>query len=196
MKNLILWLMITGLLLLNVTNGYATTQIVKPDYQKSRSEFEKIQKSAPGVVLLKGEIIEINHEGILINPLTNSNGMFHLKLARNAKFYCNGIMSQWEALTPVAPGACFEAQVLVNGQREAIAVNAFYYGEECVIKQCYQNQGKLTVEVFSVFSEENFSYLVNHTARLPSGESWRRAGQVVYILFNEREEIRAVFLPD
>lgn len=196
MKNRILWTIIIGVLLLKATNGYATTHTVKPDYQKNRSEFESIQKSAPGMVLLKGEIIGINHAEILINPFTNNKEINHFKLIKGTKFFCNGIDSQWEALTPVAPGAYFEAQVIVNPKMEVIAVNAFYYGEEFVIKKYYQNQGKLILELNSVLSEWNFAYPVNQDARLPSGECWKQEGQVVYILFNGLEEIRAVFLPE
>ncbi len=196
MKKWILWLIVAGLLLTYVTEGFTTTQRVKPGYQKNCSEFERIHKNGPGLTLLTGEIIGINREEILINPLTASNGIYHLKLAQGTKFFCNGSLSQWEALTPVAPGAYFEAQVLMNGQTEVIAVNAEYYGEECVIKKCYQNGGKLIIELIPVLSETEFSCPVDQNARLPAGESWKREGQVAYILFNCREEIRAVFLPD
>ena len=195
MKKWILWLTVGGLLLLYVTNGYATTQRIKPDYQKICSEFERIRRSASSSILI-GEIIEINREEILINPSTTNNGIYHLTLTPSAKFFCNGILSQWEALIPVAPGAYFEAQVLVNGQSEIIAVNADYYGEECIIKRCCQNQGKLIAELVSVLSGETFSCPVNQDARLPAGESWKQEGQIVFILFNFQDEIRAVFLPD
>ncbi len=195
MKKRIL-ILVFGLLLLKSTNGYATTHPIKPDYQKNRSEFENIQKSIPGSILLKGEIIGINHMEILVTPLTANTDIYRLKLVKNTKFYCNGTDSGWEALMPVAPEAYFEAQVIVNGQTEAIAVNAFYYGEECIIKKCYLNYGRLTFELISVLSEEVFISPVAKDARLPSGESWMKEGQVVYILLNEEEEIRAGFLPD
>lgn len=197
MKKWILWLIVTELPLLFITNGYATTERVRPVYQRNCSEFERIQRNVPDLILLKGEIVGINREGISVQPLTVDNGIYQLKLAQNTKFFCNGIPSQWEALKPVAADAYFEAQLLVNREKtEVIAVNAYYYGEECVIKNCFRNQGKLTVELVSVHSEATFSYPVNQAARLPAGENWRREGQVVYILFNCQEEIRAVFLPD
>lgn len=196
LKKWILWLTVSGLLLLYVTDSYATTQRIKFDYQKNCSEFERVQKNASSSILLKGEIVGINLEEILINPSTVNNEIYHLKLTPSAKFFCNGILSQWEALTPVAPGAYFEAQILVNRQNEVIAVNADYYGEECIIKKCCRNQEKLIFELVSVLSEETFSCQVNQEARLPAGESWRQEGQIVFILFNCRDEIRAVFLPD
>ncbi len=196
MKNRFCSLIICGALLLNVTYCQATTERIKADYHYNWSEFESLQKSVPGLAVLKGEIVGIDHAAILINSFNKTNGIDQFKLNRDTKFFCNGFESQWQALTPVAPGAFFEAQVLVNGQKDVIAVNAFYDGEECVIRSCYQNQGRLVVEVISVYSEEILSYPVNQDARLPSSDIWRQEGQVVYILYNGREEIRAVFLPD
>lgn len=193
-KKLIVTYMVGGLLLFNVTIGYATTNRIKPDFQ--RDWLDKIQKNTPGLVLLKGEIIGINETEILMNSLTSNKEIYRLKLGPNTRFFCNGIDSQWEALLPVAPGAYFEAQVLVDGQKEAIAVSGFYFGEECVVKKCYQNQEKLVVELISVISEEIYTYQVNEGARLPRDNFWKEEGQVVYILYNEQEEIRAVFLPD
>lgn len=196
-KKLIAMYIVSGLLLFfNVTTGSATTERIEPDFQRGWSDLAKIQKNIPGLVLLKGEVLGINSTEILINSLTRNNEVYRLKLGPNTRFYCNGIASQWEALLPVAPGAYFEAQVLVNGQKEAIAVSGFYFGEECVVKRCYQIQGKLVVELISVISEEIYTYPVNENARLPRDNYWKDEGQVVYILYNERKEIRAIFLPD
>ena len=177
----------------NVTIGYGTTERIKPDFQRDWSDLDKIQKNTPGLVLLKGEIIGINATEILINSLTREEEIYRLKLGPNTKFFCNGIDSQWEALLTVAPGAYFEARVLVDDEKEAIAVSGFYFGEECVVKKCYQNQEKLVVELISVISEEICTYSVNERARLPGDNYWKQEGQVVYILYNEREEIRASF---
>lgn len=195
-KKLIALYIVGGLLFFNVTIGYGTTERIKPDFQRDWSDLDKIQKNTPGLVLLKGEIIGINATEILINSLTRDKEIYRLKLGPNTKFFCNGIDSQWEALLPVAPGAYFEARVLVDDEKEAIAVSGFYFGEECVVKKCYQNQEKLVVELISVISEEICTYSVNERARLPGDNYWKQEGQVVYILYNEREEIRAVFLPD
>lgn len=197
MKNRILIkLIVAGWLLLMTTNGYATIEPVKPDYRKNRSEFENIRINNPGSVLLEGEIIGINHWEILIIPLTAKNDIFRLKLAQETKFYCNGIDSEWVALKPVAPEAYFEAQVLMNGETEVIAVNAFYYGKECIVNKSFQGQDQLFLELIAALSGEVFVSPVAKEARLPLGEGWRQAGQVIYVLFNREEEIRAVFLPD
>jgi len=195
-KKLIATYLVSGLLFLNITNGYATTERIKPDYQRNWSDLEEIQKSAPGLVLLNGEITEINVTEIFLSSITEQKESYRLKLVPNTRFFCNGVDTQWEALTPVAPGAYFEAQVLVNVHREAIAISAFYFGEECVVKKCYQKQGRLVVELTSVISEENYIYSVNEVARLPRDDNWKQEGQIVYILYNGLEEIRAVFLPD
>ncbi|MGE5604935.1 MAG: hypothetical protein ACM3YE_04495 [Bacteroidota bacterium] len=193
---LLLLLLVSGLLFLNVSNGSATTHGIKPDYQRDWSDLEKIKKNTPGLNLLKGEIIEINKIEIVMTSVTGNNEIYRLKLIPSTKFYCNGINSQWESLLPVAPGAYFEARVLVNGQMEALAVSAYYFGEECIVKRCYQNQGKLVVELISVISDENYIYPVSEAARLPREDNWKQEGQVVYILYNGLDEIRAVFLPD
>lgn len=195
-KKLIAMSIVSGLLLFNVTTGSATTERIKPDFQRVWSDLDKIQKNIPGLVLLKGEVIGINSTEILINSLTRDNEIYRLKLGPNTRFFCNGIDSQWEALLPVAPDAYFEAQVLVNAQKEAIAVSGFYFGEECVVKRCYQIREKLVIELISVISEEIYTYPVNENARLPRDNHWKEEGQVVYILYNERKEIRAIFLPD
>ncbi len=195
-KKLITAYIVSGLMFLNVTNGYATTQRIKPDYYRNCSDLEKAQKNAPDLVLLKGEIIGLNPTEISINSLSGDNKIYRLKLVPNTRFFCNGMNSQWQALLPVAPGAYFEAQVLINVQREAIAVSAFYFGEECVVKKCYQSQRKLVIELISVISEENYTYPVSEKARLPRGDDWKQEGQIVYVLYNGLEEIRAVFLPD
>lgn len=189
-------LIFVGCLLIMTANGYATVDPVKPDYKKNRSEFETIRLSNPGSVVLEGEIIGIDCDEILITQSTAGNDVLRLKLVQGTKFYCNGTDSEWEALKPVAPKAYFEAQVLMNMRTEAIAVNAFYYGEECIVKKCFQNQGQLFLQLASALSEEVFTYPVAKEARLPLDESWRQTGQAVYILFNGEEEIRAVFLPD
>lgn len=194
MKKRILTLIMIGFLL-KAANGYATTDPVTPDYQKNRSEFEHLQKNVPNSVLLNGEIIDINHREILINSYNENNDLYRLKLDCDTKFYCNGIGSGWEALVPVAPEAYFEARIIMDGQ-EAIAVNAFYYGEECIVRKCFQSQGKFVIELISALSEKVFVAQVNQKARLPVGENWKHEGQVVYVLFNEEEEVRAVFLPD
>lgn len=196
MEKRIITLVIIGLLILKGTNGYATTVPVKPDYQRNHTEFERLHKSAPDSVLLKGEIIDINHHEVVVNPYNEKDDVYRLKLVRDTKFYCNGIGSEWEALIPVAPEAYFEARIIINGQTEVIAVNAFYYGEECIVGKFFQNQGKSIIELISALSEEVFVAQVNQNARLPKGENWKQEGQIVYILFNEEEEIRAVFLPD
>lgn len=195
-KKMIAMYIVGGLLLFNVTAGYATTEQIKPDFQRGWSDLAKIQKNMPELVLLKGEVIGINSREILINSLTKDNEIYRLKLGPNTRFFCNGIDSQWEALLPVAPGAYFEAQVLVDGQKEAIAVSGYYLGEECVVKRCYQIRGKLVVELISVISEKTHTYPVNENARLPRENYWKEEGQIVYILYNERGEIRAIFLPD
>lgn len=193
---ILLELILVGCLLIKTTNGYATIDPVEPDYEKNRSEFENIRLNNPGSVVLEGEIIGIDYDEILISQSIAGNDVLRLKLVQETKFYCNGTDSGWEALKPVAPKAYFEAQVLMNMQTEAIAVNAFYYGEECIVKKCFQNQGKLFLQLNSALSEEVFTYPVAKEARLPLGEGWRQTGQAVYILFNGEEEIRAVFLPD
>ncbi|NLW48975.1 MAG: hypothetical protein GXY86_16805 [Firmicutes bacterium] len=184
-------------LLFKPINGYATIAPVKPDYEKNYSEFKSIQLNNPGSVLLKGEIVGINHGEILINPLTdNSNDFFRLKLIRETKLYCNGTVSEWAALTPVAPEAYFEAQVLMNRETEAIAVNAFYYGEECIVNRSYQNQGQLFLELISAHSGETFVSPLTKEARLPLNEGWMQTGQAVYVLFSDKNSIRGVYIPD
>lgn len=196
MKKPIFSLVVMGLLVAHVSCGFATTQRFRPDYEKNQLCFENISKNRPGSILFTGEIIGINEAEILLKLLTGDTGVYRFKLNPNTKFFCNGISSQWEALKPIAPGAYFEARVLVNGHMEALAVNGFYYGEECIVKKCYQNQGKLVMELISVITWENLTYYVNERARLPQGENWKEEGQVVYILYNGTEEIRAVFLPN
>ena len=198
MKNRILFkLIIAGWLLFKTITGYATIVPIRPDYEKNHSEFKYIQLTNPGSVLLKGEIVGINHGEILLNPLTaNNNDFFRLKLVRETKFYCNGTVSKWTALTPVAPEAYFEAQILMNRETEAIAVNAFYYGEECIVNRSYHNQGQLFLELISALSGEVFVSPVTKEARLPLGEGWKQTGQVVYVLFSDENNIRAVFIPD
>lgn len=193
---ILLELILVGCLLIKATNGYATIDPIKPDYEKNRSEFENIRLNNPNSVVLQGEIIGIDDDEILITKSTAGKDVLRLKLVQETKIYCNGTDSEWEALKPVAPKAYFEAQVLMNMQTEAIAVNAFYYGEECIVKKCFQNQGQLFLQLNSALSEEVYTYPVAKEARLPLGESWSQAGQTVYILFNGAEEIRAVFLPD
>lgn len=195
-KKYIVIFIVSGLFILKINNGYATTQRTGPDYQRNCLDLEMVQKNTPGLVLLKGEICKINSTEILMTSLSGDNKLYRLKLVSNTRFFCNGIESQWEALLPVVPGAYFEAQVLVNAQREAIMISAFYLGEECVVKKCYQNKGKLIVELISVISDENYSYPLNETARLPTGDNWKQEGQIVFVLYNRLEEIRAVFLPD
>lgn len=194
MKTRFWWLIVLGLMLLIFTNGYAC-QSVKPDYRRNYSEIDEITKNYPGLITVEGEIVGINHQEILVSPLPYGNSIYRLKLISDTKLFCNGAVSQWEALKPVAPGAYFEAEVLTNGQT-AIAVNAFYYGDECVIKRCYRNQDQLVLELYSVLSDRLSIYPVNRAARLPSGKNWLQEGQVIYILLGERGEIRAVYLPD
>lgn len=196
MKKPIFSLIVMGFLFTYVNCGLATTQRIKPDYDRNRMDFEDISKTRPGSILFTGEIIGINQAEIVLKLLTADNTVCRFRLNPNTKFFCNGISSQWETLKPVAPGAYFEAQVLVDGQMEALAVNGFYYGEECIVKKCYRNQGKLVMELISVISWENFTYGVNERARLPQDEDWKEEGQVVYVLYNGTREIRAVFLPD
>jgi hypothetical protein len=198
LKNRILFKMIVfGWLLFKAVNGYATITPVKPDYEKNYFEFKSIQLNNPDSILLKGEIVGINHGEILINPLiANNNDFFRLKLVQETIFYCNGTVSDWTALTPVAPEAYFEAQVLMNRKKEAIAVNAFYYGEECIINRSYQNQDQLFLELTSALSGEIFVSPVTNKARLPLGKGWKQTGQVVYVLFSDGSNIRGVFIPD
>ena len=196
MKKLIFWLVVMGLLFAHVSCGWATTQRIKPDYERNRQDFEGVSKNISGLFLLTGEIIGINRAEILVKLFTADNAVYRLKIKQDTKFYCNGVSSQWETLRPIAPGAYFEAQLLVNGQMETLAVEGYYYGEECIVKKCYQDQGKLVMELISAISGENFTYQVDERARLPRFEHWKEEGQVIYILYNRTKEIRAIFLPD
>jgi len=177
------------------SNGFAS-QTVKPDYQKNRSEFEFIKKTSVNPVLLKGEIIGINQREIVLSTSTGNEGEYHLRLVPDTKFFCNGVISRWEALRLVAPKAFFEGEVLVNERGEVIAINAFYYGEEGVIKKIGYERGRQYLQLFSIASEAIIKLAITPGARLPAGESWKREGQVVFILYNAQQEIRAVYLPD
>ncbi|NLY73934.1 MAG: hypothetical protein GX075_01355 [Firmicutes bacterium] len=195
MKELCWWFWVLSMLLAIGSNGLAS-QAVKPDFQKNRAEFELIRKTSIDPLLLKGEIIGINQREIVLNPLIGNEGAYHLQLVPDTKIFCNGVISQWEALRPVAPKAFFEGEALVNERGEVIVVNAFYYGEECVIEKFGYERGRQYLHLFSLTSEENIKLAITPGARLPTGESWKRDGQVVFILYNDQQEIRAVFLPD
>jgi hypothetical protein len=140
---------------------------------------------------LYGEIQSISATKVILRQLGSTETF---QLTPQTELFCNNRACLWKALVPVAPYAYFETRIFVNSRKEVILINGFYSGEECVIKGWYDSTLGLELLLEPVCATTgSFKVLVNKNAALPKG-SWLEKEQLIYVLYNYKQEIRAIFL--
>jgi hypothetical protein len=155
-------------------------------------------KQQPGVTETYGEIISITP---ITLTLWSQQALQHYTLSPQACFFCNGNPASWKALTPVTPDSFFEAKLLINQNAEIIAIDGYYYGEPCVIKDWRYREGRLyRLKVFSPGAQttawRTLTSQETSPGTFPSGLRWLELEREIYILYNLKGEIRAIFLPE
>lgn len=149
-------------------------------------------RSFAGLHQIYGEIAEISSTYLL---LINGESDNRLNVASTSLIFCNGLPAIWQALLPVTAEAFFEAEVMVNDRNQAVIINGFYYGEECLINNWREEQSSLKIELISVVTgktTENFLTGLHRSSDL----NWLEKGQVIFVLYGMKGGIRAVFETD
>lgn len=141
---------------------------------------------------IDGEITTINGDFITV---LKSGISFKLKIAPKVKIICNNQPSSWMALRPITSQAFFDGRIVLNELNQVILIDGYYKGEECIIKKWRLNKKLISICISSITNEQEKWRIVLADARLPV-EQWLDVGQVIYVLYNRDNQIRAVYLPD
>ncbi len=188
------WMILISGLLLMVAAPAGASERSLIDYGSVRNEPAVVQEVNSGSQELYGEIFAISPERLVLRDRSGARGY---RLGGLTRYYCNGRRCSWDSLRPIAPEAYFEAVVTLNRQQEVLAINGFYDGEECLIRGWSRNGRDLTLQLESLSGGPALAdRAVSPLARLPEGERWVREDQIVFVLYNRKQEVRAVFLPD
>ena len=144
-------------------------------------------------LILYGEIIAISPQQLILHCL---NGDFNINIKSDTQIICNGMSGTWNALRPVTSNAFFEAEVQVNRKSEAMIINAQYVGAEYLIEQWTVYKGKINLKLRNPDTEEEKEIPMAFSAKVPTNPEWLIENQIIFVLYNLKGEIRAVFLPD
>jgi hypothetical protein len=188
------WMVLISGLLLTVAAPAGASERSLIDYGSVRNEAAVLQGVPAGSRELYGEIVAISPERLMLKGPAGTRGY---QLDGLTRYYCNGRRCSWDSLRPVAPEAYFEAVVILDRQQEVLAINGFYEGEECLIRGWSRNGRDLTLQLESLSGGPALAERPVHPlAKLPEGERWVCEDQIVFVLYNRNQEIRALFLPD
>lgn len=155
-------------------------------------------KQQPGITESYGEIISIAPMSLI---LWNQRALQHYFLSPQACLFCNGTKASWKSLIPVTPDSFFEARLLINQNAEVIAIDGYYYGEVCVIKDWLCREGRIhSLKIYSPGAQITAWRIVTSRetppGSFPSDLNWLGLEREIFILYNLRGEIRAIFLPE
>lgn len=173
-------------------NTFASERLILR-YTDNYTEIMRLKLQNREIKEIYGEIVSIAPETV---QLESDGKNILYKLSPEAKIFCNGLPSIWEAVRPVADGAYFESKVLVNEFNEVLLINAYYYGEPCVINGWDSVNGTLRLSVYIPNSSATKNFILSNSARLPKESNWLSEEREVFLLYNYKQEIRAVFLPE
>lgn len=190
MKKLLILVCVS--LLIGTVNVFAVEQFLVKSHSDTCETDLLLQKS-PGLRVIEGEIINIGPEAV---TLRYQDKLSCYKLAPDAKLFYNGHPGLWQALLPVTKDAFFEARAILNATNQVVLISGYYDGAECVVKgwQCTRQLQLVLAPVEEEFADRLFP--VSEKAKIPPGLAWLQPGQVVFVLYNFKGEIRAVYLPD
>lgn len=152
----------------------------------------KTSVTGPGLVEIYGEVAAISATEVSIDTGIRK---YQLPLASQAKFFCNGLPAVWLALRPVTPEAFFEAKVQINRQNEVVSIHGVYWGEICILKCWRMERGKLYLKLSAPDSGWTSWRMVSPRAKIPK-INWLAEDIEIYVLYNFKQNIRAVFLPE
>ena len=192
MKKAVFLLALSITFSIGFSNTYAAERLVLR-YEGVKPEMARLKLQDPEMKEVYGEILDVSPETIMLE----TNGISHVyKLSPQAGIYCNGLPSVWYVVKFVSDRAYFEADVLLNETGEIVIINASYYGEPCVINGWTGEDGRLSLSVYIPNSDDTKKLFLAYGVRTPDGPDWLTEGREIFVLYNYKEEIRAVFLPD
>lgn len=148
--------------------------------------------SGPGWTEIYGEISAISATHVSIETGTN---VYNLPMALGVRIYCNGMPSIWWALRPVTSSAFFEAKAFINKKEQVTFIAGLYCGEICILKGWRRERENLFLKLTGADSGQTFWRMVETNAKIPQF-NWFDEDIELYVLYNYKKNIRAVFLPD
>ena len=167
------------------------TEFQEIDYRVQQELVSKIKNEIVDAKEVYGEIVGINRDLVLIKTQT---GEFSFKLSDGSRLFCNNLVCNWEALQPVAADAFFEAQIVYNEKQEAIVLNSFYYGAECLLLDAKKIEGQIILVLENLETGKIGTWTLNIGANFLWRTTWLPVKQVIYVLFSMNGGIRALFL--
>lgn len=166
--------------------GYEKIEI---SYQHQYPEITTLIAGHPELSQVYGEVLQISPQEL---TLRTTDGIFTAVLNSNTLIYCNGMPSSWQALLPVATEAFFEARVYLKN-RQVVAVEGFYYGEEVMIAGWEYCGYRLKLKLFSLCRQTTEFRLLSKAVSNPRNVEWLKLNQNVFVLYGADETVRAVY---
>ena len=159
----------------------------------ARATVKSSGATVPEPNVVYGEITGITPTQVILNQSGKSTLW---RLTPETRIYCNGLPAVWKALLPVTHQSFFEARIELGARREATAIHGFYQGEICVLKDWRsRTDGTLEVELTGADSGITRWRCLAPGARAPQA-SWLAGESEIYVLYNQNEAVRGVYLPD
>jgi hypothetical protein len=181
------------IIFLNTSTGLDACPTRNPREQSPLLEMKNVS-TGPGMEEIYGEVTAISATEVAIDTGAQK---YHLRLASQVQIFCNGLPAVWLALRPVAPEAFFEAKILVNLQNEVVFITGAYWGEICIVKSWRREQDKLFLKLSAADTDDGRTCwrMVESNAKIPR-INWLDEDIEIYVLYNFRRNIRAVFFPE
>lgn len=151
-----------------------------------------IPPDAPGLLELYGEVTAVSATQITIDTGTRK---YQLPISPDTQIYCNGLSAVWAALRPVTPEAFFEAIIRINQQNEVISIAGFYLGEICILKSWRMEHNTLFLKLTTPDNGRTYWRMAASHAKFPE-TNWMAEDIEIYVLYDYKKKIRAVFFPE
>lgn len=190
LESLLILIWLIGLLVFNPQPSLAA----KINHQWILTKFRAVQYNMvePGVTQRYGQIKAISAHELCLD---SGKGIHKYPISSKAQLFCNGLPAVWRALTPITGETFFEAKLIINSQNEVIWVSGLYDGETCIIKEWSKRKEHIFIKLAPVESGPTVWKMVEKTAKLPRG-FWLASQTEIYVLYNYKNNIRAIFLPE
>lgn len=169
---------------------YATEVIDVPDFQEILAVQQIVAKHADWREIY-GEVVSVSSHDL---KLRVDEKDYVFPISQHTLIFCNGFPASWMALQPVSEQAYFEARIYINTIGNLCLVNGIYNGEEGIIRSYRISPGEIELVLYRPEQNDLRKCRVSKSARLPSISSWLQPERAVFVLYNYKHEIRAVFI--